>query len=34
LSPFIYKGNYLLRAGAALAGIDDNDAVEAMYPLA
>ena len=29
-----YKGDYLLRAGAALAGIYGNDAVEAMYPLA
>ncbi len=29
-----YNGNYLLRAGAALAGIYGNDAVEAMYPLA
>ena len=28
-----YNGNYLLRAGAALAGIYGNDAVEAMYPL-
>lgn len=29
-----YKGDYLLRAGAALAGIYGNDAEEAMYPLA
>jgi hypothetical protein len=29
-----YNGNYLLRAGAALAGIYGNNAVEAMYPLA
>jgi len=29
-----YNGNYLLRAGAALAGIYGNDAVEATYPLA
>jgi len=29
-----YNGNYLPRAGAALAGIYGNDAVEAMYPLA
>jgi hypothetical protein len=29
-----YKGNYLLRAAAALAGIYGNNAVEAMYPLA
>ena len=29
-----YKGNYLLRAGAALAGIYGNIAQEAMYPLA
>lgn len=29
-----YKGDYLLRAAAALAGIYGNDAVEAMYPLA
>jgi hypothetical protein len=28
------KGDYLLRAAAALAGIYGNDAVEAMYPLA
>jgi hypothetical protein len=29
-----YNGNYLLRAGSALAGIYGNDAVEAMYPQA
>jgi hypothetical protein len=29
-----YNGNYLLRAGSALAGIYGNDAVEAMYPKA
>jgi hypothetical protein len=29
-----YHGNYLLRAGSALAGIYGNDAVEAMYPQA
>jgi hypothetical protein len=29
-----YNGNYLLRAGSALAGIYGNDAVEAMYPMA
>ena len=29
-----YNGNYLLRAGSALAGIYGNDAVEAMYPAA
>jgi len=29
-----YNGNYVLRAGAALAGIYGNGAVEAMYPLA
>jgi hypothetical protein len=29
-----YKGNFTLRAAAALAGIYGNDAVEAMYPLA
>src|SRR5262245_35742952 len=29
-----YKGNYLLRAAAADAGIYGNDAVEAMYPMA
>ena len=29
-----YKGDYKLRAAAALAGIYGNDAVEAMYPLA
>ncbi len=29
-----YKGDYELRAAAALAGIYGNDAVEAMYPLA
>jgi hypothetical protein len=29
-----YKGNWLLRAAAAKAGIYGNDAVEAMYPLA
>jgi hypothetical protein len=28
-----YNGNYLLRAGAALAGIYGNSAVEAMYPM-
>jgi hypothetical protein len=28
-----YKGNWLLRAGAAKAGIYGNDAVEAMYPM-
>ena len=28
-----YKGDFLLRAGAALAGIFGNDAVEAMYPM-
>ena len=28
-----YKGNWLLRAAAAKAGIYGNDAVEAMYPL-
>jgi hypothetical protein len=29
-----YNGNYLLRAGSALAGIYGNDAIEAMYPQA
>ncbi len=29
-----YKGNYLLRAGSALAGIYGNEADEAMYPKA
>ena len=29
-----YKGDFLLRAAAALAGIYGNDAVEAMYPMA
>jgi hypothetical protein len=29
-----YKGNYLLRAGSALAGIYGNEAAEAMYPQA
>jgi hypothetical protein len=29
-----YNGNYLLRAGSALAGIYGNEAVEAMYPQA
>jgi hypothetical protein len=29
-----YKGNWLLRAAAAKAGIYGNDAAEAMYPLA
>ena len=29
-----YKGDYLLRAAAALAGIYGNDAAEATYPLA
>jgi hypothetical protein len=29
-----YKGDYTLRAAAALAGIYGNDAIEAMYPLA
>jgi len=29
-----YNGDYLLRAGSALAGIYGNDAVEAMYPAA
>lgn len=29
-----YRGDYELRAAAALAGIYGNDAVEAMYPLA
>ena len=29
-----YKGNWTLRAAAALAGIYGNDAVEAMYPIA
>ncbi|MET0279011.1 MAG: DUF1254 domain-containing protein [Pseudorhodoplanes sp.] len=29
-----YKGDFTLRAAAALAGIYGNDAVEAMYPLA
>ncbi len=29
-----YKGNFLLRAGAAMAGIYGNNADEAMYPLA
>ena len=29
-----YKGDYTLRAAAALAGIYGNDAVEAMYPAA
>ncbi len=29
-----YKGNFLLRAGAAMAGIYGNDADEAMYPMA
>lgn len=29
-----YKGNYTLRAAAALAGIYGNDAIEAMYPIA
>ena len=29
-----YKGNYTLRAAAALAGIYGNDAAEAIYPLA
>jgi len=37
-SPFgnreFYKGDWLLRAGAAKAGIYGNDAVEAMYPMA
>ncbi len=28
-----YKGDWLLRAGAARAGIYGNDAVEAMYPM-
>ena len=28
-----YHGDYLLRAGAALAGIYGNDAVEALYPM-
>jgi hypothetical protein len=28
-----YEGDYLLRAGAALAGIYGNDAVEATYPM-
>ena len=28
-----YKGNFLLRASAALAGIFGNDAVEATYPM-
>jgi hypothetical protein len=28
-----YHGNYRLRAGAALAGIYGNDAVEALYPM-
>ena len=27
-----YKGNFLLRAGSALAGIYGNEAAEAMYP--
>jgi hypothetical protein len=29
-----YNGNWLLRAGAATAGIYGNDAVEAVYPMA
>jgi hypothetical protein len=29
-----YRGNYTLRAAAALAGIYGNDAAEAIYPLA
>lgn len=29
-----YRGNYLLRAAAALAGIYGNDAAEAVYPMA
>jgi hypothetical protein len=29
-----YRGDYTLRAAAALAGIYGNDAIEAMYPLA
>ncbi len=29
-----YKGNWTLRAAAAMAGIYGNDAVEAMYPIA
>jgi hypothetical protein len=37
-SPFgnrdFYKGDWLLRAAAAKAGIYGNDAVEAMYPMA
>lgn len=28
-----YKGDFLLRAGAALAGVFGNDAVEATYPM-
>jgi hypothetical protein len=28
-----FKGNWLLRAAAAKAGIDGNDAAEAMYPM-
>jgi hypothetical protein len=30
----LYKGNWTLRAAAAMAGIYGNDAVEAMYPIA
>ena len=29
----VYKGDWMLRAAVAMAGIYGNDAVEAMYPL-
>jgi hypothetical protein len=29
-----FNGNFLLRAGAAMAGLYGNDAAEAMYPMA